>query len=68
MRPAAKADILPFRPVKREGRAERKAPAPKRGLIARLVRFFGDMLRRRRRARIRSQLQVIHRWERARRA
>ncbi len=67
MRPAAKADILPFRPVKRERRAER-APAPKRGLIARLARFFGDMIRRRRRARIRSQLQVIHRWERARRA
>ena len=67
MRPAAEADILPFRPVKREARAE-KAPAPKRGLFGRIVRFFGDMLRRRRRARLRSKLQVIHRWERARRA
>ncbi len=66
MRAAAQADILLFRPVRREAGRE-KAP-PKRGLIARLTRFFGDIFRRRRQARLRSQLQVIHRWERARRA
>jgi hypothetical protein len=66
MRAAAKAEILPFRPVKREAGRE-KAP-PKRGLWARLKRFFGEFLRRRRQARLRSRLQVIHRWERARKA
>ena len=67
MRSAAKADILPFRPVRREAGAGR-APAPKLGFFAKIVRFFGDIPRRRRRARLRSQLRVIHRWERARRA
>jgi hypothetical protein len=66
MRAAAKADILPFRPVNRDAGRE-KAP-PKRGLFARLTRFFGEIFRRRRQARLRSQLQVIHRWERARKA
>jgi len=65
---AAKADILPFRHVKRGTRAAKRPAAAKPQLLARIVRFFGDMLRRRRRARIRSQLQVIHRWERARKA
>jgi hypothetical protein len=64
MRAAAKAEILPFRPIKREAG---KAP-PKRGLFERLTRFFGDILRRRRRARLRSQLQVVGRWERAHKA
>ncbi|GEM_PF-4928353 len=67
MRPAAEADILPFKPVRRTAGSARP-PAPKRGLWAKITRFFADILRRRRRARIRSQLQVIHRWERARRA
>lgn len=66
MRAAAKAEILPFRPVKREFGHE-KAP-PKRSLFARLKRFLAELLRRRRQARLRSQLQVIHRWERARKA
>ena len=66
MRAVAKAEILPFRPIKREARRE-KAP-PKRSLFARLKRFLGELLRRRRQARLRSQLQVIHRWERARKA
>jgi hypothetical protein len=65
MRAAAKAEVLPFRVVKREAGAAKPAP---RGVIGRIIRFFGDILRRRRQARIRSQLQVIHRWERARRA
>jgi hypothetical protein len=65
MRLAAQADILPFTPVRREAK---KAPPQKPGLLGRLKRFFGDLIGRRRRAKLRSQLQVIHRWERARRA
>ena len=48
--------------------AKRAAQKGKNGVFDRLRKVIGNFLRRRRQARIRKQLRVIHRWENARRA
>jgi hypothetical protein len=48
--------------------AKRAAQKRKNGVFDRLRKVIGNFLRRRRQARIRKQLRVIHRWENARRA